>query len=127
LQSTLDALQQEARDEMARLYKLASEANLAAAQHETKALALSLLALLDEHPEVTAIGFDVNHDYERRENRYYSMVDFLFYAGDEQIGDDWTYMSDELHGWSREGAEGLGEEGDKVTREALRKIAGLDE
>jgi hypothetical protein len=125
VQTTLDELQTETRDEMARLYKLAQETLIAAAQHETKLLALSLLEVLDEHPEVTSVQFEVNWDYERRENRYYSMVDFTFNAGDEQVTDDWTYMHDNMHGWSQEGAEGLGDEDTAFSREYLREKAGL--
>lgn len=121
--STVDEMQTEAHDEMARLYKVSMEAKLAAVQIETKLLAQTLLTLLDEHPEVTAVGFDINHEYDRRENDYWPTIDFLFWAGDEQIGDDWTYMSEELHGWSREAADSLGDEGDKLTRETLREKA----
>lgn len=125
VQTTMEELQTETREEMARLYKQANETLLAAATCETKLMALTLLSLLDEHPEATSVEFEVNWDYERRENRYYSMVDFTFNAGDQQITDDWTFMDDDLHGWSQEAADSLGEENTAYDRDYLRSKAGL--
>lgn len=122
MQSTQEDSQTEARGEIMRLYKLADEAKLAAVQHEAKLLAHELLALMDEHPEVTSLQYEIDHDYDRRSNDYFPIVNLRFYVDEVEVDEDWVWQAEQTHGWSREALETMGDEDDVLTRDDLRKL-----
>lgn len=121
MHNTQEEVQDEATVELMRLYKVAYEAQQAAVQYEARVAAGSLLALMDEHPEVTSFQYDVEHDYDRRSNSYSSFANFRFYVDETEVEEDWVWEAEQAHGWSREALELLGEEEDTLTRDDLRK------